>query len=171
MWSYWLISKRLLPVRIFRKCWRFIRYELVKTKAPPTTTPHTPIPIKYLSGAPDINKIPVKIIKSKSAVPRSRSKIINNSTKIKPGNSNFTLDFLPATSPTFLSCTARQRIKRNLAISDGCNVNPAISIQLRLPFIFFPKPGINGSKRMTMVRLSPNLAIFGQTLPCTRKAQ
>ena len=105
------------------------------------------------------------MIKTKSAVPRSRSNKINSSTTSKPGAINRNGDFLPAYSPILRNCKAHHRIRRSLANSEGCKVNPAISIQFLLPFTFFPKNGRKGSNRITIEIESAYLAIFGQTAP------
>ena len=116
-------------------------------------------------GAPEINKIPMKIIKTSNAVPKSRSNKISTSTTAKPGAINRNGDFFPAYSPILRSCNAHQRIRRNFAISDGCKVNPAISIQFLFPLTFFPRNGTNGNNKITMEIDSAYRAILGQTAP------
>ena len=123
------------------------------------------MPMKCLIGAPEINKIPKKIIKTSRAVPKSRSNKIRISTTANPGEISQNGDFLPAYSPILRSCSAHQRINRNFAISDGCKVNPAISIQFLFPFTFFPKNGTNGNNKITMEMDSAYRAILGQTAP------
>jgi len=53
--------------------------------AVPTIAPRASRPKKFLIGAPDMNKIPPKIINTKRAVPRSLSNKINNSIATSPG--------------------------------------------------------------------------------------
>jgi hypothetical protein len=50
-------------------------------------------------------------------------------------------------------------------------VKPAISIQLRFPFIFFPKNGTNGNNKITIEILREYLAMNGQIVPLTLNAQ
>ena len=52
--------------------------------------------MKCLMGAPEMNKIPPKIIATNKAVPKSFSKIIKPSITTKPGQIN-AIGFLPAT--------------------------------------------------------------------------
>ena len=126
---------------------------------------------KCLIGAPDTNKIPPKIINTKRAVPRSRSNRINSSIATNPGASNKIKFFVPGSCTNVRNRSEHHKIKPNFANSDGCNVKPPISIQLRFPFMFFPRNGTNGNNKITIEILSAYLAMNGQIAPLTLNAQ
>ena len=88
-----------------------------------------------------------------------------------PGASNNIKFFVPGTCPSERNLSAHHRIKPNFANSDGCSVKPPISIQLRFPFIFFPKKGTNGNNNIRIEILSAYLAMNGQIDPFTLNAQ
>ena len=139
--------------------------------AVPTIAPRASRATKFLIGAPDMNKIPPKIINTKRAVPRSLSNKINNSIVTSPGAIRKIRFLLPGTWPNVRNLSAHHKINPSFANSDGCNVKPAISIQFRFPFMFFPRNGTNGNNKITIQILRAYLAICGQIKPLTLNAQ
>ncbi|CAB4550621.1 unannotated protein [freshwater metagenome] len=125
---------------------------------------------KTLSFSPEMKMIPPRMAKIKIPVPKSFSYKTNPSIAIAAGRTTRSGCLINPSSlrvSLMRKCKAHHRIKPNLANSEGCNVNPANSIQFRLPFTFFPRLGTNGNAKKKTERSNEYLATLCQIDPLT----